>query len=103
MKIMKLIWVASILLGILSGCSEGPPIDHTEDKIVDATVIKKEHGDTQKWEITLQYKDIVVVYGYDHSDYYDHVKEGDKVPVTYTKGYTKENKLETQSIDPVHL
>jgi hypothetical protein len=103
MKIVKVILVATILLGILSGCSEGPPIVHTENKVVNAIVIKKAHGLTQKWEITLRYKNISVVYGYDHSDYYDDVKKGDKVPVTYTKGYTKENKLETQSIEPVNL
>jgi ABC-type Fe3+-citrate transport system substrate-binding protein len=103
MKIMNVIWVATILLLILSGCSEGPQINHTKSKVVDATVIKKEHGDVSEWEVTLQYKHIVIVYGYDHSDYYDHVKVGDKVPVTYTKGYTIENKLEMESIDPVNL
>lgn len=68
MKIMNVIWVTTILILILSGCSEGPPIYHTESQVVDATVIAKEHGEVSEWEVTLQYKHIVIVYGYDHSD-----------------------------------
>jgi hypothetical protein len=104
MKIMNVVWVLLIVIGMLSGCSEGLPIDHFEEKIVEATLVKKEHvrDDVSEWEITLQYKDNVIVYGYDHSDYYNQIKEGDKVPVFLRKGYTKENKLEIETIEPVN-
>ncbi|SFC93409.1 hypothetical protein SAMN05443252_1091 [Bacillus sp. OV322] len=105
MKIMNVVWVLLIVIGImLSGCSEGPQIDHFKEKIVEATVVKKEYvrDDVSEWELTLRYKDNVIVYGYDHSDYYNQIKEGDKVPVTLRKGYTKENKLEAETIEPVN-
>lgn len=92
----------------LTGCAE-----YYKDEIVDAVVVNKEYDPpevekkyvngqwktkrkAEEYEVNIEYNGIKLEI--EDEELYDSVKEGDKIKVTYRKGYDKEDNVVNEKL-----